>query len=337
MNSRELLRKEFTTRIGWGDAELFPLIPDASFRQYFRLVLSDRSAMLMDAPPEHESIEPFLVIAHHLQQIGLRVPEIFSYDVRNGFILLEDLGDETFTAQLDSGGSAFLLYEKAIIMLTELHDTPNAANIDIGKYDLNRMIDEACLFTRWYLPAVTGTHVSGKCEKTYIAVWESIFNALPKLDSTLVLRDYHVDNLMMVDNQCAVLDFQDALIGSPAYDVVSLLEDARRDLDDNLIINILGTYFSHRSNVDRKAFYHHYRVWGAQRHCKVAGIFMRLWLRDNKPHYLEHLSRVIALLRKNLEYPALEPLSQWFTDNDFNVGYQKPVDNRGQILSRITG
>jgi aminoglycoside/choline kinase family phosphotransferase len=333
MDQRSQLRKEFTEQAGWAKAEVHALVPDASFRRYFRLVEPDRSAMLMDAPPAHEDIKPFLSITHHLRRVGLRVPEIYFHDTDTGFILLEDLGEKTFTTLLKTGANESDLYQKGIQILVTLHDSPIACDVATGNYDFARFIDEACLFTRWYLPAVTGKSPTKQCEDDYIAAWKSIYDELPEIESTLVLRDYHVDNLMMVDNQCAVLDYQDALIGSPAYDVVSLLEDARRDIDGSLATAALATYFNGLPDLDRLDFEQHYQVWGTQRHCKVAGIFMRLWLRDNKPHYLQHLARVMGLLRKNLEYPALHALSGWFRNNGIALSYQAPGGSREQILT----
>jgi aminoglycoside/choline kinase family phosphotransferase len=333
MEQRAQMRKEFVMRAGWAKAEVHPLIPDASFRRYFRLVDTDRSVMLMDAPPEHESIKPFLSITHHLQRIGLRTPEIYCHDTDTGFILLEDLGEKTFTVLLKAGANESELYQRAIQILVELQSSALACDINTGNYDFVRFMDEACLFTQWYLPGVTGRLPAKLCEDGYIAAWKSIYDELPEIQPTLVLRDYHVDNLMMVDDQCAVLDYQDALIGSPAYDVVSLLEDARRDIDGSLATEVLAAYFNALPDLDRKAFEQHYQVWGAQRHCKVAGIFMRLWLRDNKPHYLGHLARVMGLLRKNLEYPALRTLSDWFADNGITLSYRVPAGSREQILS----
>ena len=335
MKQRENLRKEFVSKHQWGGAELLPLFSDASFRQYFRLAYGGKTAMLMDAPPEHENIQPFLNVTDHLQRLGLRVPQIFSHDTRNGFILLEDLGTETFTALLNAGEKEFPLYKKAINVLAKLHNSPNALNINVGNYDFERLIDEACLFTGWYLPAVIGEPVNEQRRANYIIAWKAIYNNLPNIESTLVLRDYHVDNLMLADDQCALLDYQDAVIGSPAYDVVSLLEDARRDIDANLYTQTLAAYFNQRPKINRQAFNHHCMVWGAQRHCKVAGIFMRLWLRDNKPRYLGHLARVMKLLRNKLDNPALAPLSAWFDQNEVSLNYQKPQASREQILDKI--
>ena len=339
MKSRAYLRKEFLSKNQWHGATSSLLPADASFRRYFRLTGSDNTAMLMDAPPEHGNIQPFLKITYHLQRLGLRVPQIFSHDTRNGFILLEDLGSTTFTKLLNAGVDALPLYKNAINALVRLHDSPNAINIDTGCYDFERFIAEASLFTRWYLPAVAGAPLAQQHHEqhqdNYIIAWKAIYDNLPTIESTLVLRDYHVDNLMRAGEQCALLDYQDALIGSPAYDVVSLLEDARRDIDDNLQAQLLAAYFNKRPQINRQAFNHHCIVWGVQRHCKVAGIFTRLWLRDDKPNYLQHLPRVLGLLRKHLNHPCLYPLHQWFKQNNVSLNDQPPQTSREQILSSI--
>lgn len=335
MKPRAHLRQEFVNKHQWGGAELLPLFSDASFRQYFRLVDGGKVAMLMDAPPEHESAESFLNVTEHLQQLGLRVPQIFSHDTENGFIILEDLGNATFTTLLNEGQQALPLYKKAINVLAKLHSSADAININVGNYDFERLINEACLFTEWYLPAVNGKPIDRQRQANYVNAWQAIYDKLPHIEPTLVLRDYHLDNLMLVDERCALLDYQDAVIGSPAYDVVSLLEDARRDVDANLYRQTLACYFEQHPKINRQAFNHHCLVWGAQRHCKVAGIFMRLWLRDNKPHYLDHLTRVIGLLRNKLDNPTLGPLSEWFDQNEVSLTYQKPQASREQILDKL--
>lgn len=338
MKQREDLRKEFVNqhRSGeWSGAEILPLFSDASFRQYFRLLRGSETVLLMDAPPEHENIQPFLRVTAHLARLGLRVPQIFSHDVENGFIMLEDLGSATFTALLNARRQPLPLYKKAINVLVKLHDNRDAININVGNYDVTRLLAEAGLFTEWYLPVLIGEPLNRQWQADYVSAWENIYNNLPHLESTLVLRDYHVDNLMLVEGQGALLDYQDAVIGSPAYDVVSLLEDARRDVDDGLYRQILETYFNQRPTINRQAFKHHCLVWGAQRHCKVAGIFMRLWLRDNKPHYLTHLARVLGLLRNKLDNPTLAPLAKWFAENEISLQYQKPQASRELILDKL--
>ena len=270
--------------------------------------------MLMDDPGGADNLSPFINITNHLRNIGILAPEIYHQDIDNGFLLLEDLGDNTFTELLTqdpSEANEYHLYQKAIDILAHLHSNPMSTNIPLDNYDLAHFIAEARLFTDWYLPALRKKKTQQTDIDHYEAAWRTIFNALPQIEPALVLRDFHVDNLMLSGDQCAVLDYQDALIGSPAYDVISLLEDARRDIEPTLINAMKQRYFAYFPETDRTVFEHHLAVWGMQRHCKVAGIFVRLWLRDDKPVYLVHLHRVIGLINRHLENPNLAPLKSW--------------------------
>ncbi len=326
--TRQTLRNRFLEDSGWSCARVHALKPDASFRRYFRLERSGHSMMLMDAPPECENAAAFVRITEHLQRLGVRAPAVHRADYGHGFVLLEDLGDDTFTrliaAQEDEAG----LYDQAIDLLTAIHNHPRATDLNIGKYDWAAFIREAELFTDWCLPALSDESVADSVKSAYIEAWRTVFDALPALEPTLTLRDYHVDNLMLVNNRCAVLDYQDALIGSPAYDVVSLLEDARRDLAPDLAARSLERYLAGERAPDPQIFRHHYDVWGAQRHCKVAGIFMRLWLRDDKSAYLHHLPRVIRLLTAKLRQPPLRPIVEWFKINNIALEYHQPKRSR---------
>lgn len=296
-----------------------PLPQDASFRRYFRLQRPSASAMLMDAPPEKESIEPFIRVAHHLQRLDLFAPTILGQNSQNGFALIDDLGDQTFSRLLKQGYDESSLYDHAIEVLISLHGNQNAVDIDVGHYDLDAFTNELCLFTQWYLPAITNQLANQALETDFLSRWKTVYEKLPELPQTLVLRDYHVDNLMMHNQRCAVLDFQDALTGSPAYDIVSLLEDARRDIDGSMVQPLLAKYLAAFPNLDQSAFEHHYAVWGVQRHFKVAGIFTRLWKRDNKPQYLQHLPRVMSLISRHLKDPVLQSVQQWFDQNNISL------------------
>ncbi len=334
--TRQTLRNRFLENCGWARAKVHALPPDASFRQYFRLERSGHSMMLMDAPPEHENAAAFVRITKHLQHLGIRAPTIHRADYEHGFALLEDLGEDTFTRLLAAGVDETGLYDQAIDLLTVLHNHPRATGLDTGTYDWTAFIREAGLFTDWYLPALFSAPVGNTVKSDYAAAWRAVFDDLPELEPTLVLRDYHVDNLIRVNNRCAVLDYQDALIGSPAYDVVSLLEDARRDLGPALVTRSLERYLTGRRTPDRQIFMRHYDVWGTQRHCKVAGIFMRLWLRDDKPVYLRHLSRVIRLLAAKLRQPSLRPIAAWFEASDIALEYREPKRSRQELRQKIS-
>ena len=311
---RNTLRRDFLLRHQWGNAEILPLQPDASFRQYLRLRQGDKTAMLMDAPPPMENAEAFVTITRHLEEIGVRVPHIHATDIDSGFLLLEDLGDQTFTRLLASGHDEPALYRQAIDILSHINQHSSAADITLPEYNFDLALAEANLMLDWYLPARQLRPVEADARTAFARAWKEIFAAFPSLENTLVLRDYHVDNLMLKGKVCVLLDYQDAVIGSPAYDLASLLEDARRDISRSLVDDMIQLYLSHNSEIDRHSLHQHYMVWAAQRHCKVAGIFVRLWLRDGKDSYLQHLPRVMQLLQRHLHQPALKPLRCWLSE-----------------------
>lgn len=322
--------------------EIQPFAADASFRRYFRLVGTTPAMLLMDAPPAQEKIDPFVLLARHLQHIGLRTPTIYGSDEVNGFVLLEDFGDDTFTRLLQASSSTSRfseveLYQLATDVLISLHHHPKAQAVAVADYDIETLVNESALFSEWYLASVNGTETDSDCTAQWRDAWRNCLRRLPTLSSTLVLRDFHVDNLMIVDsardrpdneavdsNRCGLLDFQDAVIGSPAYDFVSLLEDARRDVAENVREHLKNYYSEHclliKDATAAQRFWRHYRVLGAQRHAKVAGIFVRLAARDGKDNYLDHLPRVLRLFQKSIsastdEYDDFVEIRQWLGQN----------------------
>ncbi len=346
MESREQQKQDFLTRIGWGEAKRGFLSGDASFRSYERLrlprpiqiTLPDGAgavesmdiefAVLMDAPPDKEETQPFIRMTHFLRQAGLRAPAILAQDVLHGFLLLEDFGDARFTRMLaDKVVNAALLkqekelYIKAVDALIHLHG--QGLPEGVAKYDLNLLMKEVGLFKEWYAPwlsAMCGHVISSQAFVEMETVMAAALQAMPALAEVTVLRDYHADNLMVVSGArglqaLGVLDYQDAVIGSPAYDLVSLLEDARRDFltaeHDNFVGALLHYYQMNRPEVAMDDLLYHYHVLGAQRNLKIIGIFCRLALRDGKKHYLPHLPRVFGHLNRDLRHPALSKLAQW--------------------------
>ena len=229
----------FLARHGWAGAEIRPLAGDASFRRYFRVHDGDRTAVLMDAPPQHEDSAPFLTIGAHLRELGLAAPIPLGIDLGAGLILLEDFGDDRVTPVLaDDPEQEAAIYAKAIDLLAELHRHPAP---DIRGYDVPELRREARLFVEWYLPAAGVAQAAG-----YDAAWDAVWPLAVPERPVLTLRDYHADNLMLLDGgQLGLLDFQDALAGHPAYDLVSLLQDARRDVTPAVEAAMLGRYIDH--------------------------------------------------------------------------------------------
>jgi aminoglycoside/choline kinase family phosphotransferase len=311
----------FLSANGWEGAEIRPLAGDASFRRYFRVFLDGESAVLMDAPPEHEDIGPFLKVAGHLLDRGFLPPRPLAIDREKGLLLLEDFGDDRVGPLLQRQPERELaIYEAAVDILAEL--TAKPAPDDLPSYDEAAMTREVKLFTDWYAPAL-GLEPE---EDAYLASWQQAWaDILPlvEVEPVLVLRDFHADNLMVLPDrrELGLLDFQDALAGHAAYDLVSLLQDARRDVDPGLEAAMLDRYARSAGVADLSRFRAHYEILGAQRNTKILGIFTRLWKRDGKPFYRSLQPRVWGYLERNLAHPALAPVKDWF---DANI----PADKR---------
>jgi aminoglycoside/choline kinase family phosphotransferase len=299
----------FLAANGWGGATVLPLAGDASFRRYFRIVDGDRTAVLMDAPPPHEDPRPFVTMARWLADKGFLAPAIVGLDEPQGLVLLTDLGDIRFRETVDAGGDEEqALYARAVDLLVDLGRHPAGA---LHPYDRAVLRREAGLFVEWYCPAIgIETDVDG-----YHAAWNAVFDLALALEPVTVLRDYHAENLMLVgeDRRLGLLDFQDALAGHPAYDLVSLLQDARRDVDPALETTMLERYMAATGAGDD--FLAAYHVLGAQRNAKILGIFTRLWRRDDKPRYPALCPRVWRYLEHDLAQPVLAPVARWFDEN----------------------
>lgn len=301
----------FLAAAGWSGAVIEPLAGDASFRRYFRIRMGDRSAMLMDAPPPNEDPAPFLRAAKWLDANGLRAPRVLAEDAARGLVLLEDFGEVRMREYLDQWPADEVdVYKAAIDALVELHRLPPGPFLD---YSLAEYQREARLFIEWYCPA-RDLQVDGA---GYTAAWEAALSPLlaRQRPGVVVLRDYHAENIMLLGSlqDQGLLDFQDALVGHPAYDLVSLLQDARRDVAPELEAAMLEYYVQKAG--PGADFAADYARLGAQRNAKIVGIFVRLWKRDGKPRYLDMIPRVWALLERDLAHPALEPVARWFDAN----------------------
>lgn len=312
--SRDALIEEFLAKAGWEDAVRGKLADDASFRRYDRVRLKGVDAVLMDAPPDKEDIAPFVNVARHLQRLGLSTPRILAEDRANGFLLLEDFGDATYTRVLADGGDEDALYALAVDTLIALHRGFDPAAFP--SYSTDLLLSEAMLFIDWYWPEIKGEPCPRPERETFETLWRAALAGLsgPK---SLVLRDYHVDNLMHLPGRegvaaCGLLDFQDAVVGSVAYDVVSLLEDARRDVPPDLAQRMVARYLAGFPDLDAEAFARAYAILGVQRATKIVGIFTRLYRRDGKPGYPRHVPRAWRWLAGGLTDPALADLKAWY-------------------------
>ena len=318
---RERQRRAFVAEAGWGSAAEAPLVGDASARRYARLRQGGATAVLMDDPPPGHSVAAFVRIAGLLRGMGYGAPGVLAADEGRGFVLLEDLGDDSFSALLDSPTTASVertLYEAATDLLIDLHRQPVPP--DLRRYDAAWMLDDARLF----LESIAGGAADASAAAAFEAAWRGPLDVGAAGAQVVCLRDFHAGNLMWLpaprDGGCGgsgvrrvgLLDFQDARAGPAAYDLVSLLQDARRDLGAGVEAAMIARYLRAWPGLDEAAFRAGYAILGAQRAVRIVGVFHRLARRDGKPGYLAHLPRVRGHLDRNLAHPALGSVRDWF-------------------------
>lgn len=352
MSERQTAMKDFLARSGWGDAIVTPLPGDASTRRYARLAMSGRNAMLMDQPQAAEGATApadasedvrralgynavarlagadcarFAAAAAWLRSHGLAAPDVYAADHDQGFVILEDLGDALFAEVLAGGGDEKKLYEAAVEVLARIHanDAPLSLSTDkpLFHYDLTALLAETDLLTEWFLPLALGRAATADESAEHRALWRAALAGIAGGRRVFVHRDYHAENLLWLPERGGVarvglIDFQDAVAGSAAYDLISLTEDARRDVSPELAEaatrHYLAAMKAQGSPVDEAAFRHEMAVMAAQRNAKIVGIFARLYSRDGKARYLAFLPRVWGYLERDLSHPALAGLKAWY-------------------------
>ncbi|MGI8611619.1 MAG: aminoglycoside phosphotransferase family protein, partial [Sphingomicrobium sp.] len=282
----------FLEACGWAGARIEPLAGDASFRRYFRVIGEGRAAVLMDAPPPHEDPRPFAAVAQWLSSTGLSAPEIIAHDLDKGLLLLADFGDARLRETLDEDPEREReLYQLATDVLIHLHRHPPMPGLPA--HGLDQWLDELKLFTDWYCPALgLAVDLDG-----YRAAWIEALEPVASdgLGPVTILRDYHAENIMLIGGRDGIahvglLDFQDARAGHPAYDLASVLEDARRDVPAAIERAMIDRYMA--ATAQGETFERAYWALAAQRNTRILGVFTRLWKRDNKPHYTHFQPRM---------------------------------------------
>lgn len=292
---------EFLAQHGFGAAREQPLPADASFRRYSRLVGGRSPALLMHAPPP-EDVRPFSAIARHLSAAGLPAPAILAEDAAAGLLLVEDFGPLTMAEMLDAGAAPGPLYQAAAETLAALHAVPPMPGLpEWGVAEMQRAT--AATFLDWWWPAAMGTPPGPEIRAGLDAALAAML--APFAGHGFVHRDFFPANLMPLEGRMGLLDFQDAAIGNPIYDLVSLVEDARRDVPPALREATIRHYARATRAGDLDAAI---AVHAAQRHLRVAALWVRLHRRDGRPRYLEHGPRCWALLARALQHPACAPL-----------------------------
>jgi aminoglycoside/choline kinase family phosphotransferase len=349
--TREEQMRDFLAASGWGDAVVTPIPGDASTRSYARLALGERKALLMNQPQGAEApvappgasaeerralgynavarlagadIGRFAAVAQHLRAAGLSAPEVHAADTALGLMVLEDLGDGLFADVVAQGGDEQALYHNAMEVLARLHadGAPEAmGEKPLFAYDETALIAEIDLLTQWYFPYALGREASEDEVAEHRALWRSALAPVLAAEPVFVHRDYHAQNLIWLPQRegagkTGLIDFQDAVAGSRAYDLASLLEDARRDVAPAVAQSALAHYFktmtAQGTPLDEDAFRAEMAAIATQRNAKIVGIFARLFQRDGKPRYLAYLPRVWGHLNRDLAHPSLAPLRAWY-------------------------
>lgn len=349
---RDEAARRFLARVGWRDAELVPLQGDASTRRYIRLKMNGRGAMLMDQPLRAETPSApadatpeqrralgynavarlagadcgrFAAASNYLRSLGLSAPEVFACDPMQGFAVIEDLGDSLYTDVVPEGANERELYSAAAEVLAKLHAGAAPAILPPDKplhaYDDTALLAEVDLLTEWYMPVALGRAADESETTEHRALWSKVLEPVLSASPVFVHRDYHAQNLMWLPDRngparVGLIDFQDAVSGPRAYDLVSLIEDARRDVSREIAEattrHYLAAMRSQGTPLDEEGFRGQMATMAAQRNAKIAGIFARLHKRDGKSRYLDYLPRVWGYLNRDLENPALRELKRWY-------------------------
>ena len=316
MPDRQTLAARFLDAAGWAGARRAGLAGDASHRRYERLAAgTGETAVLMDAPPgTGEDVRPFLAIARHLSGLGLSAPRILAADAEHGFLLLEDLGDDLFARLLARDPSRETgFYAAATDVLVELHRQP--APEGLAAYDARTMPPLAALAFDWYLAGASGTAPREAARGALTgAMAEALAAHAAAPRPVLVLRDYHAENLIWLPDRqgparVGLLDFQDARAGHPGYDLISLIEDARRDVSEPTRAAAIRRYLD-ATGTAGEPFGAALASLGAQRNLRILGVFARLSMLYGKPHYVDLIPRVWQHLQRDLSHPALARLAR---------------------------
>ena len=305
--------------------QIQPLVFDASFRKYDRIVTDQNSLILMDSPPEHYTLADFTNIANFLRKHGFSAPELFKEDHNKGFLLLEDFGSVSINnhlAQITSNAERFKIYQLMIDLLCEIHNLSPPQYLPL--YDYGPLLKELEVYIEWYLPYKNNQPLTQNAKDELNIIWHNILDKLPNFGQYFLYRDFHVDNLMLLSREgikaIGLLDFQEAKIGSPFYDLASILEDARIDVKPDFAMKCFDYYLqknlSMNRRMDREAALLTFNILAAQRNSRVLGVFMRKHKRDNQSSFLNYIPRVENYLKNNLQHPIFRDLRNWLENRN---------------------
>jgi len=289
---------------------------DASFREYYRVL--DKNLLIMYAPKDKgESLVNFEKINKVLSSINLSVSKIYDADYQNDLLLIEDFGNDIFSTKLNHSNEKDL-YEKAINLLSIIHNNSDLEVHNLKKYNFEILLNESQLFIEWYLEKHLKLNLNNSEKNEFQNILERQFNSLTLKQNSLVLRDFHVDNLIYLDdrdgiNQLGLIDYQDALVGSSVYDFTSLIEDVRHPIQDDLKNSLVETY-SKLISVDQNELKRGISFYSIQRNLKIVGIFSRLKYRDDKKNYFPMIEVAWGFINNHLKNNEYKDLNNWMNN-----------------------
>jgi aminoglycoside/choline kinase family phosphotransferase len=307
------------TKSAIGAYKILPMAQDASLRSYYRVqVGTDKSFVLMDCPPDYQPLGPFIKMSVFLRDNGFIAPRIIAHDVENGFLLIEDFGSislkQYIHEQIDDRDSRMAMYRQIIDLLVDLHKVPIAES-ELEIFDNQSLYAELEVF-QWYSRYALPGKFTDAHYNEFLKIWRDLLGKQVSMDNVVLLRDYHVENMMYLGGRghgtidIGLLDFQDARLGSPVYDLVSVLEDARCDVERDEALELLE-YFSIKSGLDLEDVLLNYHILGAQRNLRILGVFARKLSRDGNNSYIRYLPRVKRYLSYDLSHPDLGELGHF--------------------------
>lgn len=339
-DARTDLRQQFADECGWGGVEIKQMGEDCAFRRYYRLTREKdgevETAILLDSilemedkvAPAHKLVD-VVSLAPKMKAAGLSVPDVYFSDVSKGYALLEDFGDYSYNKAFQNGADQPELYGLATEALQKMRQSTELNSLKLRNYYEGHVHANRVDIVHWYRPAALYEANPSGLMESYLAAWGEIENALPPCPMIFTHCDFHVDNLMVLEereglNKCGILDFQGAVIGPAPYDLANLLEDARKTLPNELKTALKAKYCADMSAEDKEIFNAWYRVLATQFHCRVIGLFVRLLVRDNKSIHLHHVPRLQNYIVEALDDPILVPLKRWFVESGIDLSKPLP-------------
>lgn len=331
---REENCQQFLKQNGWDNVQSSLLVDQASFRRYYRLTRADGKTMvLLDSPNPNapqERLPNVVAYSEILNGIGLRAPHVHAVDLDLGFALLEDFGDDVFSSLFDKGADKKQYLTDAMDCLIHLHRNLDPSKMSALGNDLDYFLWENPYFTNWFWPARNNYETPPDISAEYLSLWKKLLTELPPIEKTMCMTDYHAPNLMALKDgkgitSVGIIDFQDSILASPVYDVMSLLEDDRRDLSDDIGLALRNRYReAMKDKIDPELFDLHYAVASAQRHAKNMGNFVRIAVQKNAPIWLTYIPVATKWFDRALHsHDYLAPMQKWFARH--SADYNEPL------------